>query len=160
MRHAIFSTLLSISMISMVFAADEGSWFDMQNCEMCKPLMASEGLMENMTWEHHNVSSGLVSICNVDKDYLDTYKKAQMQMNAVAEKWMRGEPVYLCNMCKNMGSILKSGAVSDIVGSGNTFIRVTSSANPEILEAIHNWTDRTNKEMQAMMRGQHSGHEH
>jgi hypothetical protein len=160
MRHAIFSIFLSILAVSPVFAADGGSWFDMQNCEMCKPLIMSEGLMKHMTWEHHNVSSGLVSISKVDQDYLDSYIKAQMQMNAVAEKWMRGEPVYLCNMCKDMGSILKSGAVSDMVESGDTFIRVTSSANPEILEAIHKWTDRTNKEMQAMMQSQHSGHKH
>lgn len=160
MRHVVFSISLSILMISAVFAADEGSWFDMQKCEMCKPLVMSEGLMEHMTWEHHNVSSGLVSITKVDQEFLDSYKKAQTQMNAVAEKWMSGEPVYLCNMCKGMGSILKSGAVSDMVESGNTFIRVTSSANPEILEAIHKWTDRTNKEMQAMMKDQHSGHKH
>lgn len=156
MKSTIFAIMLSLPAMSMVFAADEGSWFDMQNCEMCKPLIANEGLMEHMTWEHHNVSSGLVSICKVDQDYLDSYKKAQMKINVVAEKWMRGEPVYVCNMCKDMGSVLKSGAVSDMVESGNTFIRVTSSANPEILDEIHKWTARTNKEMTAMKQSGHS----
>ncbi len=158
MKLTIFSVLLSVLAVSTVFAAGEGSWFDMQNCEMCKPLMESKGLMEHMTWEHHKVSNGMVSITKVDQDYVDLYKKAQKKVNAVGEKWMRGEPVYVCNMCENIGSILRSGAISDMVESGNTFIRVTASADPGIIERIHGWADRTNKEMQAMGEGEHAVH--
>ena len=158
MRKSLIVISLCALMISLALASDDGSWFDMQNCEMCRPLMETKGLMGHMTWEHHKVSAGLVSVTNVDADYMDSYKSAQMKMDAVAQRWMKGEPVYLCNMCKSMGSLLQSGAVMDQVESGNSFIRVMSSSNPEVIGKIHEWADRTNKEMQAMAGGESTAH--
>ena len=158
MGKGLLSFSLWVALLSLALASDDGSWFDMQKCEMCKPLMEEQGLMNHMTWEHHNISSGLVSITKVDRDYLDSYKTARAKMNAVSQKMMKGEPVYLCNMCKSMGAIMQSGASTDMVQSGNTFVWVTSSGDPEVVKKIHAWTDRTNREMQAIGEGEHETH--
>ena len=157
MKRAILSVAVSIMAASFTYAAEDGPWFDMQNCEMCKPLMEVPGLMDNMTWEHYKISAGLVSISTVKPEFVDSYKKAQMAMMETAGKLMKGEPVKLCNMCKGWGEILGAGAKQDVIESGNTFIAVTTSDNPETVKKIHAWGDRTNKEMSAMEQGGHSG---
>ena len=158
MKVTILAIAVLVSAFSALYAAEEGSWFDMQKCEMCKPLMETKGLMEHMTWEHHKVSSGMLSVCKVDQEYVDSYNKAKTKMDAVAKRWMSGEPVYVCNMCKNFGAIMQSGAVSDLVESGNSFFRVVSTTDPEVVSKIHGWADRTNKEMQALAEGKHAVH--
>jgi hypothetical protein len=73
---------------------------------------------------------------------------------------MKGETVYVCNMCKSFGKIMAAGVKQDLVESENTFITVTTVNNPEGVKEIHAWSDRTNKEMQAMAQGEHSGHKY
>jgi hypothetical protein len=157
-KRNVFLVLLIALLFSLAQAGDEGSWFDAEKCELCKPMRETKGLMEHAKWEHHNVSNGTVCITEVDEPFVDSYKKAMTEMDAIGKRWMSGEPVYVCNMCKSMGTILRSGAVSDKVESGNTFIGVTSSNDPEVVKMIHGWADRTNKEMKAMAAGGHSEH--
>lgn len=157
MRITILSIAVSIIAASLIYAAEDEPWFDMQNCEMCKPLMEVPGLMNNMTWEHHKISAGLVSISAVKPEFVDSYKKAQQSMMAINGKLMKGEPVNLCNMCKSLGDIIAVGAKRDMIESGNTFIVVTTSDNPEVVDEIHTWGERTNKEMLAMKQSGHSG---
>ena len=42
-------------------------WFDMENCQMCKPMMETEGFMQNVTWESYPIANGMVSITTVLK---------------------------------------------------------------------------------------------
>ena len=152
--------MLSLLAMSIVFAADEGSWFDMQNCEMCKYLMEDPELLNHMAMEHHNISTGLVSITRVDPEFVDSYLKAQQGMTVTSGKLMKGEPVRLCNMCKSLGDLIAAGAKRDVVESENSYIVVMTSDKPEVVTEIHTWGERTNKEMLAMKQSEHSGHKH
>ena len=132
-------------------AADEGSWFDMENCAMCKPLLEDPHLMHHMTWKHHNISDGLVSVTVVDPEYLSSYQKAAAKMNRVVERMQEGEEFYFCDMCTELGSLFQAGASWESVDSDNVTIAITTSDNPAIVERIQTWGARTTKEMMAMM---------
>ena len=62
----------------VVAAADEasGGWFDMANCEMCAPMMAEKGLMENMKWESFPIATGMIDVATVPAAYEAAYARA------------------------------------------------------------------------------------
>lgn len=139
--------LLSFSML----AAQEKSWFDMQNCAFCKNLTAEEGLMDHITiWDHHNVDNGSVCISVVDKEYVEAYKRAMHNMEEVGKRLEQGEMLPMCGMCRAYGELIKMGAKQDMVESGNVFVSIMYSDNPDVVAAIHAVTNRTNDEVKKM----------
>ena len=107
-------------------AADEEAWFDMENCAICKPLLEQDPhLMHHMTWKHHNISDGLVSVTVIDPEYLSSYEKASEKMNAVIERMQAGEETYTCNMCTELGAIFQAGATMESVKSDNARVGIT-----------------------------------
>ncbi|MCP4582757.1 MAG: hypothetical protein GY839_14195 [candidate division Zixibacteria bacterium] len=162
--------ILAISLIYLATAtAGEGkAWFDMENCAFCKNLADQPGLMENFAkWEHHNVKNGSLSISEINKDYVDAYKKAMAGMEATAKKAQAGEQLQMCGYCEGFGGLMMKGVQFDEVQSGNTFVSISWSSDSEVVKAIHAHTDRTNDEMKKMeeiekkkeMKG-HEGHGH
>lgn len=166
MKKAIIS-LAIVAIVTFVgmnyINASDKAWFDMEKCEMCVPLMTQEGLMENMTWEHHNVSNGLMSVCTVAEGYMDKYKTAKMGMAKVHEKMMAGEKVELCNMCISMSGTIAKGLTMDNVETMHGSVMLMTSDNAELVTEIQNWGSKTNEEMQKMMahseEADHSGDE-
>ncbi len=149
---------ISVVILSALFlvagaqAADEGSWIDMENCAICKPLLEQDShLMQHMTWKHHNISDGLVSVTVIDPEYLSSYEKAGEKMNAVIEQMQAGEETYTCNMCTELGAIFQTGVNRESVKSDNVSVAITTSDNPAMVKRIQAWGARTNKEMSAMM---------
>ena len=57
--------------VAGVVVAGETAWLDWDNCGMCSNMASTEGLMDHMTWEQHDISKGVVSITVVDGEYLD-----------------------------------------------------------------------------------------
>ena len=161
--------VLAIALIYVASAtAEDKPWFDMENCAFCKNLAAQPGLMDNITkWEHHNVKNGSISITEVNKDYLDAYKKAMDGMNAAAKKMEAGEQLPMCGMCEAYGGLMMKGVKWEEVGSDNIFVTLMYSDDLAVIEEIHSLTDRTNDEMKKMeemkkakqMEG-HEGHDH
>ncbi len=102
--------------ISMTQAGDaaEAKWFDLENCAMCTGMMAEKGLMENMTWEQHNISNGILSVATVTPEYKEAFgrscaaRDAQGQNLWPVKKWNYAEAVHrshlyfqkVCNMKK------------------------------------------------------------
>ncbi len=141
-------------------AADDGSWFDMEKCAMCKNLMDDPDLMHNMSWNHYEISNGLVSITKVDPAYLNSYKKARVQMNEIGERMAKGEKFDYCNMCNSLGGLFQDGAKWESVESDNVFVSIVTSDNPQVVEQIHKWGERTTKEMLAMEQSAQNKHTH
>ncbi len=160
MKPVLISLFLLILLFSMSFAADDGQWFDMEKCAMCKSLMEDPELMNNMTWKHHNISNGIVSVTKVDPAYLKSYLKSRVQMNEIGERIAKGEKFEFCNMCSSLGGLYQAGAKWEAVDSDNVMIGITTSDNPEIVEKIQAWAERTTKEMMAMEQTEHSEHQH
>ncbi len=64
---------------------DEGKpWFDIHNCGMCKNMAAEEGLMDNLNWETHKISNGMLNDEAVVKQIHD---HAQHTIDAY-EQWL------------------------------------------------------------------------
>jgi hypothetical protein len=150
---------LAFTLIVFVIAtAQDKPWFDMENCAFCKNMTAEPGLMDHITkWEHHNVKNGSVTVTVVDEAYLPAYQKAMMGMEATAKKMQAGEKLPMCGMCEAYGAAMMKGAQVDEVQSGNIFVDLMYSDDPEVISEIHAMTDRTNAEMKKMMETQNTG---
>lgn len=157
LRISLCVLIVSLALL-VVTSADEKPWFDMENCAFCKNLKAEEGLMDNITkWEHHNVKNGTVSITVVNKEYLPAYKRAMDGMEKTSQRMEAGEQLPMCGMCEAYGAAMMKGAQWDEIQSGNTFVSIMYSSEPEVISEIHALTDRTNQEMEKMMEMEKAG---
>ena len=156
----IIAALMVMVLTAPGVKAGDKPWFDMEKCGMCKILMKYDGLMEHMTWEHHNISNGVVSVTTVAPEYLPAFRKASQQMNEASMKLQKGEKMELCEMCTAMGSICVKAPTMDFVETSTGDVWVITSDKPEVVADLHKWTDRTNKEMAMMMASENKGHPH
>jgi hypothetical protein len=143
-----------------LFAGD--GWWDMENCEMCKPFTAHEGLMENMVWEIHNISNGIIMITTVEEKYEEPYKKAGVVMQKVINKLIAGEQVGLCNSCQSMNQMFIKGAKMENITTKTSDISIMTAETPELVSEIHTWADKSNVELAKMEKEHeaHKGHDH
>jgi TusA-related sulfurtransferase len=125
-------------------------WLDLENCAMCKPLMAEEGLMQNMSFAQYNISDGFVAVTNVEADYLEAYRKAHEGMNATVAKLQSGEMLELCGSCMALGACMMKGAKQDYVETPTGDLWVVTATDPELVTELHNWVKRNKEEMEKM----------
>jgi hypothetical protein len=131
--------------------AEEKPWFDMDNCAFCKNLKTDPALLDHMPiWEHHNIHNGALTITQVDEAYLPSYEKAMAAMEEVGKRMEKGEQLPMCGMCTAYGEVMMQGAKSEEIKSGNLYVSIMYSDNPEVVKKIHAMTDRTNEEMKKM----------
>ena len=96
---ALFSFLaIALLLVGSANAGDDTSWFDMKNCEICKPMAENPELMKNMSWEHHDLSNGMACVTKVTPEFMDDYRKTHAAMDAVIKRAQAGEQVNMCNM--------------------------------------------------------------
>lgn len=130
--------------------APPSAWFDMENCEMCKPLMAQPGLMHNMTWEQHPIANGIVSITTVREPFMKQYKEAQVKMAEIAKRLQAGETVALCPSCVAFGQCVMKGAKLETVEIKHGDLMIATSDNPELVVEMQAWARRSTEEMKKM----------
>ncbi len=141
----------------------EAKWFDMENCGMCKNLSAEKGLMQNMKWEQHNISNGVMSVCTVTPEFMEAHKRAEKNMEAMSKKLMSGEKIEMCGSCMALGSLFPKGLKHEKVDTENGGITLFTSDNPEVVKELHAWADKNAEEMKKMIPGtkeSHDGHNH
>lgn len=148
----------------MSFAGDEGHeghahatadidtpWFDMPNCDFCKNLIKDDQLLNNMTWEHHEIHNGFVTITTVKSDYKSSYMEAMGAMMQLGNDMETGKcnpaEVKMCNYCKNYGMLIEAGAKYDYVMGGAADVTIITSDNPETIEKIKRFFKRTIMEL-------------
>jgi hypothetical protein len=141
--------MICLLMFSGVMAED-GEWFDMPNCEMCKPMMDQPGLLEHATWEQHNISNGIMSVTTVTPEFMPQFDKARAAMEAVSKRMMAGEEVHLCPMCQAMGACFAKGLKAETVNTKHGQISIMTSDDPKVVAEIQAWAKRTNDEMAKM----------
>ena len=123
---------------------DEGkSWFDIHNCGMCKNMAAEEGLMDNLNWETHKISNGMVTITTIGTGYQEKFERATKNMQATAQKMMAGEEVHLCGFCTSYGNLMMAGVSSDIVESEVGVIQLITSNDEAVVKQIHDHAQHT-----------------
>lgn len=155
MKRALMGLLLlpAVSLLAiMAVSGEQKAWFDVENCEMCKPLIEQDpALLENITWEHHEISDGLVSVTTVAPAFRAHYQKAGEQMSNVEKKLMSGDEVKLCNMCVAMGEMLNTGKVAmEHVMTSTGSVYLTTSDDPAMITEIQKWGERTTRELEKM----------
>jgi len=140
----VFGALALLASTSLL--AGDAPWFDMENCEMCKPLSEEPGLMSNMTWEQHNISNGIVSVTTVKDEYMAAFRKAQTRMEAVTKRLQKGEQLPLCGGCTAVGQVMMKGARSESVNTNHGEVWILTAADPQIVTEIQAWAVRNQEE--------------
>ena len=155
------ATIVALVMVSAVAAqaGDDGPWFDMANCAMCKNLLTEKGLLENMTWENHLIANGALSFTSVTPEYKDAYQQMGKAMEAAGAKLMAGEQLPLCNFCQSYGALMMAGAKAEMVETAGGDIGLITSTDPELVKKIHAHTQRTIDEYNKMFGGEAQGHQ-
>jgi hypothetical protein len=153
-----FGLALAIS-LSAALAGDDVAWMDMENCAMCKNMSAEEGLMENMSFEHHLTAMGMMSMCVVKPGFEEKYAKAAAGMMETQKMMMAGEKVDLCGLCISMGSLMQSGAKVEQIETKGGHVMLMSSSDEAMIAKIHAHGQKTIDYMAKMAEKMKSGAE-
>jgi hypothetical protein len=146
----LLAAVVAMILVSVLIQADEKAWFDLENCDFCKQLTTPPDLLENMGWEHYNISNGLISVTTVNDGYMEAYLAAQARMEETGKKMQKGEPVKMCNMCMAMGKLMMKGVKMENIQTQHGDILLMTSDDPEVVKEIQAWGKRNNDEMAKM----------
>jgi len=149
--------MLILILISVVANAGENApWVDMMNCPVCKNVSSEDGLMENMTWEHHLTATGLMTVSTVKPAFQSKFVRAKAGMKKMIDKFMSGEEMDLCEYCTSVTSLLKKGVTSEIITTHGADVMLISSTDKDMIEKIHAHGQKTIDFLNPV----HTGHEH
>jgi len=144
----IFAAVMVLASISM---ADEKPWFDMKGCAFCKNLTTDPDLMKNMTWDHYDISNGVMAVTCVTPAYKESYQKAMSAMQQVGEEMQKGKTdVPMCGHCQAYGGLMQAGAKFDYVPAKVADIMIITSDKPEVQTMIKKFGQRNREEMAKM----------
>ena len=162
MKALVISLLACLCIgLTVAEAGDEKPWFDLENCGMCKGMSSIPGLMENMTWETHVISNGMMTFTMVDAEYAKAYAKAKKMMEATGKKMMEGEKVDLCGFCSSFGSLAMAGANIEAVETKGGEVMLMTSADEALVKKIQAHAETSIEEFAKMQEHDaHAGHNH
>ncbi|HWR82246.1 MAG TPA: hypothetical protein VN285_02980 [Candidatus Deferrimicrobium sp.] len=123
-------------------------WFDMQNCYFCQNLVKDPHLMENMTWEHHDIANGELTITTVKPEFKQSYLDAQTAMMKCAQEMQAGKKdVPLCGHCTEYGALAQAGVTFEYVQGKGADIVLMTSDKPELVARIKAFGQRNRDEL-------------
>jgi hypothetical protein len=153
MQRTLFglAAVTALILAGIAVAGEEGvKWFDMENCDMCKPLMAVEGLVDHVHWESYPIANGILSVTTVPDNYREGYEKASQEMQTGWERLQAGEEMHLCGMCQAWVALWDESISWEKVKTKRGEVSITTSTNPETVAKLHEIAERNAKEMAAM----------
>ena len=158
-RIAMVLGTFALAALALPLAAAPGSptWFDLENCSMCKHMMAEEGLMDHMKWENHLTQDGMMSVTVVAAGYEEAFTRSMMNMKATGEKLMSGEKMYLCGFCQSFGGLHMAGANVEHFETVAGYVELVTSRDPAVVEKIHAHGKRTIDEYNKMLAAESQG---
>jgi hypothetical protein len=154
MSRKMIALSLAALMIAGATTAGELGWFDMANCAMCKNISSHEGLMENITWEQHPISNGVVSVTTVDAKYIESYRSCHADMVETSMKMQQGTPMEMCGSCTELGNCMKKGIGMEYVKTSTGDVWIMTSDKPELVKEIQAWAARNKEEKAKMMKAE------
>ena len=157
--------LVAILTVASMATADEKPWFDLQNCEMCKPMMESQGFKENVTWETFPIEHGMLDVTTVKPEFKGQYKETHAKMMANWGRIQAGEKLNVCGMCSAFMAAYDESVKMETVETMNGEVTVTTSDKPETVAKLQEIAKRNQVEMAKMMASEkgmegHEGHDH
>jgi len=151
--------VLAIGVVVGAFAeegtkASETPWFDMENCAFCKHLLNDPKLLDNMIWEHHDISNGLLCITTVKPEFQKSYLEAMSAMMDLGQKLDKGEVdvknLKLCGSCQHWGMLEEMGVKFEHIQGKTADIMLMTSDKPEVVKKIKEYGQRSREELAKM----------
>jgi hypothetical protein len=134
--------------VTTITIAQEKPWLDMKNCAFCKTLLKDPQLVENMTFEHHDISNGLLSLTVVKPEFHDSYMAAEHEMEKLAAEVASGNTdIPMCGSCEYYGKLVMAGAKFEHISTCAGEILLITSDKPEVLEMIRYYAKRSRDEL-------------
>jgi len=152
--------LILVLVAATALAGDPGTWFDLENCGMCKNLLVDQELFQAMTWETHVLTNGLLEVTTYPDGYAERHDALMASMEAAGQKMMAGESMPMCNMCMSYGGMMMAGADMDHVTTESGMVTVITSQDPKVVAMIKDHADTTIKAYDMMIAGAESGNDH
>ena len=144
---------LLLAMVIVVAAfviADDKPWFDLEKCAMCTGMMAQEGLMDNMTWDHYLTKNGMMTVGTVADGYQEKYAAMKATMDKTVEKMKAGEEMYLCGFCTRHGELAQAGVNKEHFSTKAGEVSLMTSTDEKQIEEIHAFAQKTIDELAKM----------
>lgn len=145
-----------ILVAAVSFAGDKAPWVDMKDCPICMNVSSKEGLMDNMTWEHHLTATGVMIVSTVKPEYQPKFDQAKAGMKEILGKVLAGEDIEVCGYCTSLSSLLNEGAKAENFVTKSSDIMLISSTDETMIASIHAHAQKTIDFLKAA----HAGHDH
>ena len=134
--------------------AVETPWFDMENCAFCKHLLKDPKLLENMIWENHDISNGLLMVTTVKPEFKKSYQEAMQAMMDLGQKLEKGEvdmkDIKMCGSCQHWGMLVEMGTKFEHIQGKTADIMLLTSDKPEVVKKIQEYGQRSREELAKM----------
>lgn len=125
------------------------SWFDLENCEMCKSLGEHPELMSEMKWEVHDIENGMLMVAVVPEEHEDAWEEASKKMKQKANQITAESS--LCGFCQSYGKLMEAGAKQQEIDSELGTITLLTAEDKETVKKIHEHAQQTREENEKLM---------
>ena len=142
--------LAMVVAVAAFVVAEDKPWFDLENCSMCKGMIAQEGLMENMTWDHYLTKNGMMSVTTIADGYREKYDASHKTIMETVVKMKAGEEMYLCGFCTRHGELAQAGVNKEHFSTKAGDVSLMTSSDKKIVEEIHAFAQKTIDELAKM----------
>ena len=152
-------TILVVILTLLAAVASAGAndpWVDMDNCPICKNVSSVDGLMENMTWEHHLTATGVMTVSTIKPQFQKQFEGAKARMKETLGKVVKGEAIDVCGYCISLAALLRTGAKAENVVTAASDIMLVSSTDEATIAKIHAHAQKTID----FLKPSHEGHDH
>ena len=168
-------TLILLAMVLVALPALAGGnphktpsgWFDMENCDFCRHLVADPELLSHCQWETLPIADGMMTVMTVEPAYAASLAKAGAGIEAVAAKMHSGQldptKAKMCGYCQSYGQLMAAGVTMETVKGKVAEVTLARSTDPKVVAQMHEVARRNTEEMAIMMGSAadpHAGHKH
>lgn len=151
MKHKLLVIAVAITAVALVVVAvaQEKPWYDMKNCEFCKPWLTPD-MMKNCTWDQVETANGVLTVGLFPETFRPKYRAAYDQTQALSMKAAAGEKVHMCGSCEAMGSFLMRGARMEELFMKSGVAMLMTATDSSLVADMHKWAKRNAEEEKKM----------
>ena len=136
---------------------DHAGWFDVEKCDICRPMAQDTELMTAVKWETHKINNGMLMVSLVPEEHQEKFQAMCTAMHAKAEELGKGKmrDAQLCGFCQSYGKLMQAGGSEEMIKTGFGNISLFTAENPETVKMIHEHAERSQveaKKMEEMMK--------
>lgn len=138
----------------------EAKWLDPEHCYYCQPLVEDPTLLQHVHWESYPIENGVLDVTTVDPGFEEMYEKAH---KGISERWEKFNPADnhpMCGACKASVEAWDPSIKMQDIKTQHGHVMLTTCDKPEVVAKLHAISERTSKEMAALMKMGEEAHAH